>query len=201
MLFIDLDHFKDVNDTLGHQVGDELLKTVAERLRGCVRETDTVARLGGDEFVILQTKVERAGRRRRSSRGASARRSCSRSSSTATTSSSAPASASRSRRTTAPTRDELIKNADLALYGAKASGRGTFRFFEPAMDARMMARRELELDLRRALANGEFELHYQPLVDLEQDRVSACEALLRWNHPERGLIAPTSSSRSPRRPA
>jgi predicted signal transduction protein with EAL and GGDEF domain len=88
--------------------------------------------------------------------------------------------------------EELIKNADLALYGAKASGRGTYRFFEQAMDAKMMARHAMELDLRRALVNGEFEVHYQPLVNLEHDRISACEALLRWNHPFRGEIRPDS---------
>jgi len=191
VLFLDLDNFKNINDTLGHQVGDALLKTVADRLRGCVRETDEIARLGGDEFVIVQTRVgepadvAQFARRVReaimqpydledhhvivdTSIGISL----------------APGDGS--------TCSELIKNADLALYGAKASGRGTFRFFEQAMDARMMARHALELDLRRALVNGEFEIHYQPLVNLEQDRISACEALLRWNHPTRGLVGPDS---------
>ena len=191
VLFLDLDNFKNINDTLGHQVGDALLRTVAERLRGCIRETDAVARLGGDEFVIVQTKV------------------------------SAPADvahfAQRVREAImqpfdlldhhvivdasigialAPgdgtTCEELIKNADLALYGAKASGRGTHRFFEQAMDARMTARHAMELDLRQALVNGELEIHYQPLVNLEQDRISACEALLRWNHSVRGEVEPDS---------
>ena len=191
VLFLDLDNFKNINDTLGHQVGDALLKTVAERLRGCIRETDEVARLGGDEFVIVQTKVDgpagvaQFARRVRetimqpyeledhlvvvdTSIGIAL----------------APGDGA--------TCDELIKNADLALYGAKASGRGTFRFFEQAMDAKMMARHEMELDLRRALVKGEFEIHYQPLVNLEQDRICTCEALLRWNHPLRGQVSPDS---------
>jgi diguanylate cyclase (GGDEF)-like protein len=191
VLFLDLDNFKNINDTLGHQVGDALLKTVAERLRGCIRETDEVARLGGDEFVIVQTRVggpadvAQFARRVReaimqpydlgdhhvvvdTSIGIAL----------------APGDGA--------TSDELIKNADLALYGAKASGRGTFRFFEQAMDVKMMARLELELDLRRALVNGEFEIHYQPLVNLKEDRISACEALLRWNHPVRGEVGPDS---------
>jgi predicted signal transduction protein with EAL and GGDEF domain len=86
--------------------------------------------------------------------------------------------------------NELLRNADMALYGAKADGRGTYRFFEPEMDARMKTRRSLELALRRGLANGEFELHYQPLVSLEDRRITCCEALLRWQHPERGLVSP-----------
>ena len=86
--------------------------------------------------------------------------------------------------------DELLKNADMALYGAKADGRGTYRFFEPEMDARMKARRELEMDLRRALVNKEFELHYQPLVNLKTNDITAFEALLRWKHPTRGMVSP-----------
>lgn len=189
VLFIDLDNFKSINDTLGHQVGDKLLQTVAGRLRGCIRETDEIARLGGDEFVIVQTRISGP--------------------------TDAALLATRIREAImepcdiaghhvvvdtsigvamAPgdgvTGEELIKNADLALYGAKASGRGTFSFFEKDMDARMIARHALERDLRRALVNGEFDIQYQPLVNLEDGRISCCEALLRWNHPERGLIAP-----------
>ena len=190
MLCLDLDRFKDVNDTLGHPVGDKLLKAVAERLRDCMREADTVARLGGDEFAIVQggatqptdaTALATAPDRgaQRSPIELDGHRS-----------SSAPASASPSRRTTATDPDQLLKNADLALYRAKAEGRGTFRFFEPEMDARMQARRALELDLRKALVNGEFELYYQPLVNLRADAIRGFEALLRWNHPERGLVPP-----------
>jgi diguanylate cyclase (GGDEF)-like protein/PAS domain S-box-containing protein len=189
VLYLDLDNFKSVNDTLGHLVGDELLKVVASRLRGCVREIDTVARVGGDEFAIVQTGIGEP-----SDTAALARRICEElrtpcdllgHSVVADTSigiAIAPDDG------TEPT--ELLKNADMALYGAKADGRGTYRFFEPDMDARMKARRTLELALRAALANGEFELYYQPLVDLQNDQVTSCEALLRWQHPERGTIAP-----------
>jgi diguanylate cyclase (GGDEF)-like protein len=189
VLCLDLDHFKSVNDTLGHPIGDELLKVVADRLRGCTREPDTIARLGGDEFAIIMTAMQQPSdaaalsRRIRDSVanpyhidghqiivdisiGISV----------------APMDA------TQP--DQLLKNADMALYGAKADGRGVYRFFEPEMDARMKARRELEMDLRNALANKEFELHYQPLVNLQSNEISAFEALLRWHHPERGLISP-----------
>jgi len=189
VLCLDLDHFKSVNDTLGHPIGDELLKVVADRLRGCTREPDTIARLGGDEFAIIMTAMQQPGdaaalsRRIRDSVanpyqidghqiivdisiGISV----------------APMDA------TEP--DQLLKNADMALYGAKADGRGIYRFFEPEMDARMKARRELEMDLRNALANKEFELHYQPLVNLQSNEISAFEALVRWHHPERGLISP-----------
>ena len=189
VLCLDLDHFKSVNDTLGHPVGDELLKVVAERLSRCIREPDTIARLGGDEFAIIMTSMRAptdpavlAKRIRESvikpyyldghqvvadiSIGISL----------------APVDA------TEP--DLLLKNADMALYGAKADGRGTYRFFEPEMDARMKARRELDMDLRKALVNAEFELYYQPLVNLKDNEITAFEALLRWNHPVRGLVSP-----------
>jgi diguanylate cyclase (GGDEF)-like protein len=189
VLYLDLDHFKGVNDTLGHQVGDELLKTVAARLRDCVREVDTVARVGGDEFAIIHTGVEQPN-----DAAVLARRICEAVKEpcdlhghavivdTSIGIALAPGDG------TDPT--ELLKNADMALYRAKADGRGTYRFFEPAMDARMKTRRTLELALRIALANGEFELHYQPLVSLDDRRITCCEALIRWRHPERGLISP-----------
>jgi diguanylate cyclase (GGDEF)-like protein len=189
VLYLDLDNFKSVNDTLGHQVGDELLKVVASRLRGCVREVDTVARVGGDEFAIVQTGIGEP-----SDTAALARRICeelrapcdllghSVMADTSIGIAIAPDDGTDS--------TELLKNADMALYGAKDDGRGTYRFFEPEMDARMKARRTLEVALRAALANGEFELYYQPLVDLQNDQVTSCEALLRWHHPERGTIAP-----------
>ncbi len=189
VLCLDLDSFKSVNDTLGHLVGDELLKAVANRLRACVRESDTAARVGGDEFAVVQTGIDTA-----TDTATLARRICE--------SLRAPYDllgqtvmvdasigiAIAPDDGTEPT--ELLKNADMALYGAKAHGRGTYRFFEPEMDARMKARRTLELALRAALANGEFELYYQPLVDLQTDAVTSCEALLRWQHPERGMIGP-----------
>jgi diguanylate cyclase (GGDEF)-like protein len=189
VLCLDLDRFKSVNDTLGHPIGDELLKVVSDRLRACTREPDTIARLGGDEFAIIMTAIQQPtdaaalARRIRDSIvkpfhldghqiivdisiGISV----------------APIDAA--------TPDQLLKNADMALYGAKGDGRGTYRFFEPEMDARMKARRDLEMDLRNALTNKEFELHYQPLVNLETNEITSFEALLRWKHPKRGTISP-----------
>jgi diguanylate cyclase (GGDEF)-like protein len=189
VLCLDLDHFKGVNDTLGHPVGDELLKVVAERLRRCIRESDTVARLGGDEFAIIMTNmndpsdaVVLAKRIRESITRAYDLEGHQILADISIGVSIAPADAVEA--------DLLLKNADMALYGAKSDGRGTYRFFEPEMDARMKARRELEMDLRKALANSEFELHYQPLVNLRDNEIVAFEALLRWNHPFRGLISP-----------
>jgi diguanylate cyclase (GGDEF)-like protein len=189
MLCLDLDHFKSVNDTLGHPIGDELLKLVADRLRGCTREPDTIARLGGDEFAIIMTQLHQP-----SDAAVLARRiraSITRPyhvdghqivSDISIGISIAPLDG------TEP--DQLLKNADMALYGAKGDGRGTYRFFEAEMDKRMKERRDLEMDLRQALANGEFELHYQPLVNLQTNEISAFEALLRWHHPSKGLISP-----------
>jgi diguanylate cyclase (GGDEF)-like protein/PAS domain S-box-containing protein len=186
---LDLDHFKGVNDTLGHPIGDELLKAVAQRLRQALRGSDMVARLGGDEFAIVQfplRKPEEASALANTlidlvSRpyevhghefvvGASIGIAL------------APGDGTAS--------DVLLRNADMALYRAKAEGRDTAHFFEPEMDRRIQARRMLELDLRKAFANGDFELFYQPLINLNTDSVSGFEALLRWRHPERGMIAP-----------
>jgi diguanylate cyclase (GGDEF)-like protein len=189
VLCMDLDRFKDVNDTLGHPMGDALLKAVAQRLRGCVRDSDIVARIGGDEFAILQSAVSQPA-----NATALARRIIDAISlpyeleghqvvlGTSVGIAVAPGDG------TEP--DQLVKNADLALYRAKGDGRGTYRFFEPGMDEAAQARRKLELDLRSALSTGAFELYYQPLVDLDRNEVSSFEALLRWNHPEQGLICP-----------
>ena len=189
VLCLDLDHFKSVNDTLGHPIGDELLKRVADRLRGATREPDTVARLGGDEFAIIMTQLKQPTDASALSRRI--RESISRpyqiNGHQIVTNISIGISV-------APIDDMdpdiLLKNADLALYGAKSDGRGTYRFFEAEMDARMKVRRDLEMDLRKALLNGELELHYQPLVNLQDNEISALEALLRWNHPTRGVISP-----------
>jgi diguanylate cyclase (GGDEF)-like protein len=189
VLYIDIDEFKSVNDSLGHPAGDELLKAVASRLRSCIRETDFVARLGGDEFAIVQIGVKQpsdvlelvkriyeAIREPHECLGHQV----------ATDASIGIALAPND----GTELDQLLKSADLAMYGAKADGRRTYRFFEPQMDACVRARRTLELDIRQAIAEGAFELHYQPIVNLGSNEIVGCEALLRWNHPVRGMISP-----------
>jgi diguanylate cyclase (GGDEF)-like protein len=188
---LDLDHFKNVNDTMGHPAGDKLLKLVTDRLRKLIRETDTIARMGGDEFAVLQVALA--------------------------TPTDATALALRIIEAVSEPYDidghqvvigtsvgiamgpndgldpdELLRNADLALYRAKGDGRGTYHFFEPEMDAQMQARRVLENDLRKALPGGQFELHYQPVVELKSGQINGFEALIRWRHPERGLISPAA---------
>ncbi|WP_419252359.1 putative bifunctional diguanylate cyclase/phosphodiesterase [Caulobacter sp. ErkDOM-YI] len=187
--FIDLDRFKTVNDTLGHPLGDALLRIAAERLRGCVREGDTVARLGGDEFAVVQTGLsDLTGATRLAERVVAAMAApFDLQGHQVMIGASVGVSAAPSDGDDA---DELLKKADMALYRAKADGRGAFHFFERAMDEQLQARRALELDLRRALVAGEFELYYQPLYHLGDDRVTGCEALLRWNHPDRGMVSP-----------
>ncbi len=189
VFYLDLDNFKNINDTLGHQFGDALLKCVADRLRGCVPEHVTVARVGGDEFAIIASNLTHISDAAVLAQHIvdSLREPCDLFGHAVLTDTSigiavAPDDG------TAP--DDLLKNADLALYRAKADGRGTFRFFEPHMDAHIKARRALEGELRKALVEGEFVLHYQPILSLKENRVSCCEALVRWQHPERGLIAP-----------
>ena len=189
LLCLDLDQFKSVNDTLGHPVGDGLLQAVAERLHGCLRETDTVARLGGDEFGIVQTSIESpvdtTGLADRLIELMEAPFEIEDHQIVIGTSigiAFAPQDGLDA--------DELLKNADLALYRAKFDGRGVYRLFQTAMDAEMQMRRRLELDLRHALGSGQFEVYYQPLIDLKAEAVAGFEALLRWHHPERGLIPP-----------
>ncbi len=189
VLCLDLDQFKSVNDTLGHPIGDELLKLVADRLRGCTREPDTIARLGGDEFAIIMTKMQKMSDAATLSRRIreSIIKPYQIEGHQIVTDISIGISISPEDGTES---DELLRNADMALYGAKADGRGTYRFFELEMDARMKARRDLEMDLRKALLDKEFELYYQPLVNLQTNEITAFEALLRWKHPSRGLISP-----------
>jgi diguanylate cyclase (GGDEF)-like protein/PAS domain S-box-containing protein len=189
LLYIDVDEFKGINDSLGHHVGDELLKAVAARIRGCIRETDLIARLGGDEFAVIQTAVrdtsdvvEFTTRLHEAIRQPFECLGHHLSTDASIGIALAPKDGT--------DLDQLVKNADLAMYAAKASGRRTYRFFEPAMDASAKARLTLEQDLRHALADGGFEIHYQPLVDLGNNEVSGCEALLRWRHPQRGMISP-----------
>ena len=189
VLCLDLDRFKGVNDTLGHPVGDMLLKIVAERLRSCVRETDIVARMGGDEFAILLLGNENS----RSTDHLAQRilellcRPYDLEGQHVVIGTSIGIAIAPHDGESA---DQLIKNADMALYRAKAAGRGTHRFFEAGMDAELQTRRLLELDLRKALDAGEFEVYYQPLVKLETGAVTGYEALLRWHHPERGFVPP-----------
>jgi len=190
LLFVDLDQFKQVNDTLGHPCGDRLLCVVAERLREMLRPEDFVARFGGDEFVIFQHDIksieDSASLARRVVDRLSERYEIDRhlveigaSIGIATTA------------TSGANIDVLLKNADMALYRAKADGRGTFCFFREEMAQMVETRRALELELRHALANEEFELFYQPLVNLKSGRITTCEALLRWNHPTRGFVPPS----------
>ena len=188
---LDLDNFKTVNDTLGHAAGDKLLKQVADRLRTVVRDTDTIARMGGDEFAIVQVAIAQPG-----DATALAYRAIEcvgqpykidgREMVIGTSVGIAvgPADGANA--------DQLMRNADLALYRAKGDGRRTYRFFEAEMDAQMQIRRALEDDLRKALPAGEFELHYQPVIDLKSNDISGFEALIRWGHPENGLVHPAT---------
>ena len=189
VFYLDLDRFKKINDTLGHPIGDELLKAVAERLSRCVRSVDTVARIGGDEFAIIQPALgeprNAAVLAKRIIRSVEAQYEIAGHEIVISTSigiAVAPEDGVDA--------DCLIKNADMALYSAKTAERGTYRFFKAEMDARINARADIEADLRKALSNGEFELFYQPLIDARSGEVSCCEALLRWRHPKNGLISP-----------
>ena len=186
---LDLDLFKNVNDTLGHGIGDKLLKAVADRLRALVGDGGTVARMGGDEFAIVQAALaqpaDAATLAERIMEAIGQPYDIDGHQVTIGTSvgiAVGPADGAHA--------DQLIRNADLALSRAKSDGRGTLRFFEPGMDVRMQARRELEHDLRKALAAGEFELHYQPVLNLARNEITGAEALVRWRHPERGLVPP-----------
>jgi diguanylate cyclase (GGDEF)-like protein len=188
---LDLDQFKAVNDTFGHPAGDKLLKIVAELLRGLVRDTDTIARMGGDEFVIVQAPITDAAEATALAQRVIA-------------SMSEPFDIDGHQAVIGASvgiavgpgdglrPDRLLRNADLALYRAKGDGRGTFRFFEPAMDLQMQTRRIMELDLRKALPAGEFELYYQPVVNLASSEISGFEALIRWNHPDKGVVSPAA---------
>ncbi|HWL19529.1 MAG TPA: EAL domain-containing protein [Bradyrhizobium sp.] len=187
--YIDIDEFKSVNDSLGHLIGDELLKSVAVSLSGCVSAAGFVARLGGDEFAIVQTAIK---------------------SSDDVTDLVArvfdairlPYECLGHQLTTDASigialvpehgidLDQILKNADLAMYAAKSAGRRTYRFFEPDMDAKVRARRQMEVDLRQAITTGGLEVHYQPCVSLQDGKITGCEALVRWRHPERGFVSP-----------
>jgi diguanylate cyclase (GGDEF)-like protein/PAS domain S-box-containing protein len=193
VMFIDLDNFKSINDTRGHDKGDVLLQMVADRLTGAVREGDTVARFGGDEFVVLLADLGAA--EAAAMEMAQERAACLLQAFEApfpidgvehySTPSVGVTIFSRE----AVSMDEVLKRADLAMYQAKAAGRNGISFFDPAMQTRVSARAELEADMRRALNNGEFLLHYQPQLSVD-GRMIGVEALVRWNHPQRGLVSP-----------
>jgi diguanylate cyclase (GGDEF)-like protein len=191
LLLVDLDRFKAVNDTLGHPIGDKLLCAAAQRLRQFVRQNDLVARLGGDEFAIIQTGA---------SQPAAAKSLADRlvhgfaepfeiGDDQVQVGASVGVALSPD---DGVDPDELLKRADLALYDAKSTGRGTLSFFRSEMNERAQGRRALEIDLRQAEARGELELHYQPILALNTNRVTCFEALLRWRHPVRGMVMPDS---------
>lgn len=190
LLFLDLDHFKAVNDALGHEAGDLLLRQAGERLHGCIRETDTVGRLGGDEFVILLPQLQDAA--------------------TAALIGDKVISALSERFNLDEQNawvgasigitifpgdgenvNELLRNADLAMYKAKEAGRNTYRFYKSAMTDYVLKRRGLEMDLRQAIADNELVLFYQPIVTLDNGRTAYLEALVRWRHPLQGLLKPS----------
>lgn len=186
LLYIDIDEFKSVNDTLGHPVGDLLLKALAERLKSCLGPSDYVARLGGDEFAVIKDDASTARnvaemihRTLRDTYDCDGH-------AISTDVSIGIALAPHH----AQDVNELIAKADLALYAAKAGGRRTYRFFKPEMDVKAKARHQLANELRRAVADRAFRLYFQPLIELGSDNVTGCEALLRWKHPVRGYISP-----------
>ncbi|MGH6682160.1 MAG: putative bifunctional diguanylate cyclase/phosphodiesterase, partial [Bradyrhizobium sp.] len=190
VLFVDLDGFKAVNDTLGHSVGDLLLKSIAAKLRDLLPSTDRIARLGGDEFAILQMSSPQP-----SSSIALAEKIIDVANHAHTIEGhdvTVGASVGIAIASPGETNTEsLLKSADLAMYGAKSDGRGIYRIFDPQMDAIVQTRRALERDMRTAFVQGGFSLAYQPLVNLQTKQVTTFEALMRWDHPKRGAVPPS----------
>jgi len=186
VLFLDIDDFKTVNDSLGHTAGDQLLLAVADRLRVCLREGDTAARLGGDEFGVLLEEASQATPVSERVREA-LREPISIADNDVCVTASIGISVSTLAHDGA---DELLRNADVAMYTAKNRGKDRYEMFEPDMHVTALRRLELEAELRRAIERSEFRVHYQPIVELESGRVAGLEALVRWAHPERGLLGP-----------
>ena len=190
LYFFDLDGFKKINDTLGHPIGDALLRMLADRLRHCAGDGDTVARLGGDEFGILHPASPNAKDETALARELVQRISKpydvggNRLTVTASIGISASGEA-------CADSDRMLRNADVALYRAKGDGRNAFRFYDPSMDHHLEEKRARELSVRNALARGELEVHYQPFVSVTNERICGFEALIRWRHPERGLLPPS----------
>jgi diguanylate cyclase (GGDEF)-like protein/PAS domain S-box-containing protein len=190
VMFLDVDRFKHINDSLGHEVGDQLLRSVAEQLTMCVRSSDTVSRQGGDEFVVVLSEMEHA-------------------SNAVVSADKILAAVAEPHRVAGyelhitasigvsvypddgPDAETLLRNADVAMYHAKERGRGRYQFFQPDMNVRAVERQSLERGLRRALDRHEFILYYQPKMDLESGAIIGAEALIRWRHPDRGLLLPT----------
>ena len=189
VLCLDLDHFKDINDTLGHPVGDSLLKVIAKRLIACLRPADTAARLGGDEFAIIVADLPTPD----FASGLASRVLSACIQPALVDGHQVVIAASLGVALSSPDNqdpDRLMKSADMALYRAKSDGRNTFRYFEPEMDVKAHARRTMEMDLRMAIARDQMELHYQPVIEVESNDIVAFEALIRWTHPTRGKVPP-----------
>jgi diguanylate cyclase (GGDEF)-like protein/PAS domain S-box-containing protein len=189
-IFVDLDDFKTINDSLGHAAGDRVLLEVAKRISASVRSADTPARFGGDEFAILLEDVSDVQAAAETAERILEALAAPLAVAHKTLTVRASLGISIAEAGSAISADELIRNADAAMYIAKADGKGDYRVFEPMMHEQVLSRLELRADLQRALDLGEFELHYQPLVRLADGAVTGVEALLRWNHPERGMVAP-----------
>ena len=190
LLFVDLDNFKVINDSLGHKAGDLLLQTVAERLRGCVRPGDTVARLGGDEFVILLEELSGTEEAQAVAERATAAIHQPLRLGERDVFPGASIGLTLTVLGDARTAGDLLRDADTAMYQAKLQGKGRYTLFDLSMNTRVQERLELEADMREAISNQEFVVHYQPIMDLQSGRLAGVEALVRWEHPTRGLISP-----------
>jgi diguanylate cyclase (GGDEF)-like protein len=189
VLFLDMDEFKEVNDTLGHQVGDALLRSVARNLQSCTRPNEFVARLGGDEFAVIVSELASETQLHEviDRIYAAVRQSHECVSHHLSIDTSIGIAFAPKHGTTC---EEILQNADLAMYDAKFSGKRKHRYFEPELEKKAKDRRQLEVDLRQAIASGSIEVNYQPIVDLRTNKIVGCEALARWKHAERGYVSP-----------